>query len=259
MKLTFSCYGARIGVCCDSKTLLSHLVPILPPASHIETIEVPDAWFEVEQIGAGRFRLFREGEIDALELDQTGVLQQLQSLFHDCVAQNAREFLFVHAGVVAWENAAAIFPGRTMSGKTTLVAALVRAGARYLSDEFAVLTKDGLVSPYAKPLSVRNGNGQVTLTPVGEIGGEAATRSFPAKLVVKTAYMPGSIWQPEPLSPGQTLMALLDNTVAVRSVPKFTMKLLGQVVRGTTGFAGPRGEADQFVHQLRVQLDKLGK
>jgi uridine kinase len=38
-------------------------------------------------------------------------------------------------------------PGRSFSGKTSLVTALVRAGAVYYSDEFAVIDRDGLVRP----------------------------------------------------------------------------------------------------------------
>ena len=36
------------------------------------------------------------------------------------------------------------------------MAALVRAGAEYYSDEFAPLDAGGLVHPFAKPLSIRN-------------------------------------------------------------------------------------------------------
>jgi hypothetical protein len=50
---------------------------------------------------------------------------------------------------------AVILPGRSMSGKTSLVAALVKAGATYFSDEYAVLDKLGMVHPYIKTLSLR--------------------------------------------------------------------------------------------------------
>ena len=41
--------------------------------------------------------------------------------------------------IVTWGRGRAIvIPGRTFSGKSTLVAELVRAGATYYSDEYAV-------------------------------------------------------------------------------------------------------------------------
>ena len=256
-QLTFSCYGARIGVCCEGQELLDRLTPYLPPTSRIEAIEIPDVWFGVKHVSGGQLRLSEEGSTEGLELGQSAALLQLQSMFHDSVAQNARDVLFVHAGVVALKDQAIIFPGRSMSGKTTVVATLVKAGAKYLSDEFAVLTKGGLVCPYEKPLSIRGSDGLTVLTPVEEIGGETISAPIPAKAVVHTNYVPGAIWQPEHLTPGQTLMALLDNTVAVRKVPEFTMDFLGRVVRGAVGYAGPRGEASQFARQLLEELDNF--
>jgi len=71
------------------------------------------------------------------------------------VAEMAPRRLFVHAGVVGWRGQAIIIPGRTFTGKTTLVAALVKAGATYYSDEYAVLDVRGRVHPYARPLGIR--------------------------------------------------------------------------------------------------------
>lgn len=255
--LTFSCYGARIGVRCERQELLDILTPYLPPASRIEIIEIPDVWFGVEHVSGGQLRLSEEGATERFELEQSAALLQLQSMFHDCVAQNARDVLFVHAGVVALKDEAIIFPGRTMSGKTTVVATLVKAGAKYVSDEFAVLTKDGLVCPYVKPLSIRGPDGLSVLTPVESMGGETISAPIPAKAIVHTTYVPGAVWQPEHLTRGQTLMALLDNTVAVRKVPEFTMNFLGRIVRSSVGYAGPRGEASQFARQLLEALENV--
>ena len=61
----------------------------------------------------------------------------------------------MHAGVVGWNGRALLLPGRTLSGKTTLVAELLRAGATYYSDELAVLDARGRVHPFPKPLAIR--------------------------------------------------------------------------------------------------------
>ena len=45
------------------------------------------------------------------------------------VATLAKELVFVHAGVVGWRNRAIVIPGRSLSGKSTLVLALVVAVA----------------------------------------------------------------------------------------------------------------------------------
>src|SRR4051794_20574153 len=65
-----------------------------------------------------------------------------------------------------------VIPRVSHSGKTTLVAALVRAGATYYSDEYAVFDAQGSVHPYARPLGIRDGNGdRPRRCPVQELGG----------------------------------------------------------------------------------------
>ena len=69
--------------------------------------------------------------------------------------ESAQEFVLVHAGAVEWAGLAALFPAPMESGKTTLVAGLVRAGARYLSDEAAAIDPATLlVHPFAKSMTL---------------------------------------------------------------------------------------------------------
>ncbi|WP_157871812.1 hypothetical protein [Gloeothece verrucosa] len=99
--------------------------------------------------------------------------------------------LFVHAGVVGWRGRAIVIPGRSFSGKTTLAAALVKAGAIYYSDEYAVIDRDGLVHPYPRPLCIREGVGEQIKRrkcSVEELGGQAGTDPIPVGLVVHTKY-----------------------------------------------------------------------
>ena len=78
------------------------------------------------------------------------------------VAEHATDHLFVHAGVVGWEDRAIVMPGASFAGKTTLVRAWLEAGATYYSDEFAVLDRDGRVHPFARPLAIRDGSTALT-------------------------------------------------------------------------------------------------
>ena len=69
---------------------------------------------------------------DAVRLARTKdtdeVLEALERHLHLYVAEKARRKVFVHAGVVGWRGSAIVIPGRTLSGKSTLVKALVEAG-----------------------------------------------------------------------------------------------------------------------------------
>jgi hypothetical protein len=159
------------------------------------------------------------------------------------LALRAPHHLFVHAGVVGWRGGAIVVPGRSCTGKTALVEALVRAGAEYYSDEFAVLDESGCVHPYAIPLSVRGPQGR-TATPVGAIGGCAGTGAIPVAHIVITEYHAGSRWQPRAVSAGKGLLALMDNTVAARErAPDRTMPILRRAVERARIVRSRRGDA----------------
>jgi hypothetical protein len=159
------------------------------------------------------------------------------------LALRAPHHLFVHAGVVGWRGGAIVVPGRSRSGKTTLVEALVRAGADYYSDEFAVLDERGYVHPYAIPLSVRGRDGRTAMS-VDAIGGRAGTTPIPIARIVLTEYRTRGQWRPREVSPAQGMLALMDNTVAARErPPERTMPVLRRAVERARIVRSPRGEA----------------
>jgi hypothetical protein len=167
------------------------------------------------------------------------------------VAETARHRIFVHAGVVGWHGRAIVLPGRTFSGKTTLVAALIRAGATYYSDEYAVLDVRGWVHPYTRPLSIREeGKAQGVNCPPERLGARSGTRPLPVGLVALSEYRRGARWRARSLSPGQAVLALLANTVPARSRPAAALEALQRVVAHATTLRAIRGEAEETVDAL---------
>ena len=74
-----------------------------------------------------------------------------------CVGREAHRFVAMHAAVVERDGRALIISGESGAGKSTLCAALVLAGWRLLSDEFALIDPDtGLLSPLPRPVSLKN-------------------------------------------------------------------------------------------------------
>ena len=98
------------------------------------------------------------------------VFNALEWEIHRFLAERAPDRIFVHAGVVEWQGKAIVVPGQSFSGKSTLVAAFVRAGCRYLSDEYAILDSEGLCHAHPRDLSLRI-EGRVERKPIGELGG----------------------------------------------------------------------------------------
>ena len=74
-----------------------------------------------------------------------------------CIYSSRHEYLILHAAVVERGGRALILPGKPGAGKSTLCAALVAAGWRLMSDEFALVRPaDGLVVAVPRPISLKN-------------------------------------------------------------------------------------------------------
>jgi hypothetical protein len=190
-----------------------------------------------------------------IELDE--IFETLESTLHFNVAVGARHRIFVHAGVVGWRGRAIVLPGRSMSGKTTLVAELVRAGAIYYSDEFAVFDMQGRVHPYARSLMMRGqAQDRQTRCPVESLGGHAGTEPLPVSLVAFTEFEAGAKWCPDVLTPGQALLRLMEHTVLARVRPGAALKFLQRVALGATVLKGKRADARETAEWLLNENDK---
>lgn len=209
-----------------------------------------------DQVGAApSFELRRDGGRVLRTPDLDRLLEAFDNDAKIQMAYRATGSLFVHAGVVGWHHRAILIPGRSHSGKTTLVAALVAHGAEYYSDEFAVLDRDGRVRPYSIPLSVRGRAGEAPLkVAVESFGGRAGTGPLAVGLIVVTRYQRAARWRPRPLSPGQALLALMDNTVAARRSPEFSMPVLRRAVLDARTFRTLRGDANTMASSLLAEL-----
>ncbi len=264
---SFTSYGRRIGVRVNRTDALERIKRHLPAdwkparAPVVERLYSLIVGGEGRKPGVRRFNVvFGDVSILARTLDADEMFDTFESSVRLYVAEFARRRVFVHAGVVGWRGQAILVPGRTHTGKTTLVAELVRAGATYYSDEFAVLDERGRVHPYAKPLAIREGaGGRQKNYDVEFFGGQAGTKPLPVGLVLATEYRAGArqqSWRPRTLTAGQGMLALLDNTVSVRREPERALVALQQVVARARVVKGARGEAQETA---KAVLDLLNR
>jgi len=173
------------------------------------------------------------------------------------VADHAPGRVFVHAGVVGWRGCGLLLPGPSFAGKSTLTAALVRAGATYYSDEYAVVDEGGLVHPYARDLQMREpgGDAQKPL-PVSSLRGERGSAPLRAAQVVFARYQPGAGWNPQPVSRGMALLEMLRHSIPVQRTPARVMATLGRMLEGATAWSSSRGDADLTAQLLLAALDR---
>ena len=203
-----------------------------------------------------RFNLLYAGGIRAARsLDAELVLSIFESDVQLYVGILAHRRIFVHAGVVEWQGRAIVIPGRSMSGKSTLTAELVRAGATYYSDEYAVLDDRGRVHPYPRKVGLRSpGSDEQTKVRAESLGGTVGVKPLPVGMLVVSQYETGARWRPRRLSAGQGALEVLANTVPARTRPEQSLTSIQQAVTNATIFKGRRGEAKETAELILKAL-----
>lgn len=243
-----------VGVRSNDPALLSKLTARLPPGSQTIDADLPDLRYSVfrqpasDPRGDGVVYVGVTGEQRVFETaNESDALDLFESTVRFDVAVGATDWLFVHAGVVRWRDQAIVVPAPSMHGKSRLIDALVRAGAGYYSDEFAVLDADGLVHPFEIPLSLRNESGGARRIVVDRADD---AKKLPIGFVVATRYERGATWNPRRGTPGEAAMALLANTVRARIAPAHTLTVLARAAEHAVLLEGPRGDANDTAFRL---------
>jgi hypothetical protein len=161
--------------------------------------------------------------------------------------------------VVGWNGQALLLPGTSFAGKTTLVAELVRCGATYYSDEYAVLDERGNVHPYARNLQMREpGGGVQRPVSVAQLSGIAGREALPVSHVVFSRYLAGARWTPEPISAGRAALEMMRHAIPVQHAPARVMATLAKLMERAHAFTGERGEARETAGSLLDAMTTRG-
>jgi hypothetical protein len=70
---------------------------------------------------------------------------------------------------------------------------------------------------------------------------------LPVKLILITRYADGAFWRPQTVAPAQAMLALMENTVAARRDPQFSMPVLRAAALRALAIESARGEAEHIV------------
>jgi hypothetical protein len=257
-------YGVRVGIRTNDPALLERSRQHLPAEWTNASSTIVDRVYSIFAGGKGprsssrrlsvlygdHERLTRSFDLDAL-------FETLESDLRLFVAEWAKHRVFVHAGVVGWKGQAIVIPGRSYSGKSTMVAELVRAGATYYSDEYAVFDTRGRVHPFSKPIELREeGKFVQTKVQVEDLGGHEGTKPLPVGLVLMTRFENGARWRPRKLTPGQGVLEMLFNTVSARRSPERALATLRVVASHARVLKGVRGDATDVISPLLKKLEE---
>ena len=182
----------------------------------------------------------------------------LNSMIRAHVAGRTKSWVFIHAGVVEWKGRAIIIPGQSHQGKTTLVSELIRAGAGYMSDEFAVLDADGLVHPFDRDLAVRSDPELgIENIPPGNFGGRRVTEPIVAGMVLFTAFVDGASWNPKRMTVGRGILESIPQVIPFSFNTEFALKVLNTTFNRAIITESDRGEARVEAPRILEYFDEL--
>ncbi len=264
-ELVFESYGVRVRLMASSGDLLNAAtnrarVALVDNFRILENCEAEHSFGIGQDAPGGMLFLFQNGLQTTYDTREDRFLKFFDSLIRILVAEHAVGWVFIHAGAVAWKGRAVIVPANSFSGKTTLIAELVKQGAAYLSDEYAVLDSSGFVHAFPRELSVRITDGSTIReksVSVEELGGISAVEPVPVGLVLLTEYAPDAVWDPERLSVGRGILEVIPHTIPRNFNTEFSLKVLNAALRDAIILRTPRADAADFAIKLLSFFDKF--
>jgi hypothetical protein len=261
----FEAFGVKVGVRSNDGGVIERLKEGLP---FLLPIDIKDIAFE-EAVHI--FSVYRSKSSRQSNLTYCGEKEVVRQNFDDrkidpiesqirlTIAEFAEDYVFLHAGAIAYQGKMIIIPARSFSGKTTLVAEFARRGFEYYSDEYAVLDKNGLVHPFTKKLSIRGIVDDYTQVdiPVEELGGRKGVEPLEVGLILVSKFMKGAKFSPRLLGAGEGIIESIANSVSIRQNPQFVLKVLSLVTSRAKIVKTNRGEANKFIDKFLKYLEKI--
>lgn len=252
-QLLFESFGVPLRVCASTEEVLVRIEQLLPlertdrgsvlTAHRLGIVSEEDLTFSV----------YNSNTCVSQGVDLELALVTFDGQVRSYISLHAPDLVFVRAGVVGYQGRTIVIPGDSFSGKTTLVAALVRAGADYYSDDYAVIDAAGRVHPFANALALHPDGAH---SDVG-IAAAAGTLPLPVGLVVVTYFNPDAEWLPTTLAGAAAALELIAHTPTVTTRPHDAMKAVTTALQGAVLLKSERGEADEVARDLLERLVEL--
>ena len=212
----------------------------------------------------GRYAVLLDGYEVSSPASPARTLSFLMSHINREAIGSSAQLVLVHAAAAALGGESVLLPGPAETGKSTLVAGLVRAGLQYVTDEaVAVDPHTGSVLAYPKPITIDAGAWSALAdlephaeagvrpflstqwhVPAASISDATIAMTSRARLIVFPRFDPSSPTTLTPLSRAEALGALVECCFTSPMSGRQQLDTLADVVRGCDCY--------------RLQLDELG-
>lgn len=245
VQIGYSLEGVEVVVAARSIQEIDHFCHHhLPPQPLVVAPSPGSPRFWVAPLSHRLYQARRDDEPLESPTSRARAEAQLANHLHLWVAEHCRQRIMIHAGVVAWGSRVLLLPGRSMSGKSTLVEALCRHGASYWSDDLAVVHPQGRTSPYVLPLSRRLTRDTLVMPAPAE---ESAT----VVAVIFSCFHKAGNDRLRPLGQADGLRQLLGHCPALSRHPERVLPIAAALARRVTFHQLQRGEAEGVVDKVR--------
>ena len=220
-------------------------------------------------------RLLHRDRVIATGDDLDALLTFLHWRLNQLAIDSATDHVLLHASAIRRADGVVVFPAESNSGKSTLVAGLVRAGFGYVTDEaVAIALGDGRVDPYPKPISLDPGSWSLFVGQRPDVPGtdddyfRTEWHLDPRRLsasalddldsdqqvtvVAFPRYVEGATTTAVPLRPADALLALLRNAFNLSTVAPAGVHRLAAIASEATVVELTVGNLDDAIDLIRT-------
>lgn len=214
-----------------------------------------DHEFTLDRLANGDLMLTHNGvELGASDTELKAY-RFFDSILRVSVGEVAPNRVFLHAGVVGWKGKAIVMPADSFKGKSTLVTELVKQGAEYYSDDFAILDADALVHPFPRRIAMRTEDFKTYDIGIEELGGKTGNDPIEVGIILFTGYDSEAEWEPQIETAGSGVLKLIPFTLSIRNRPEFSMEVLQKLASRAIIVSSLRGSAERFAKTLLDFVD----
>ncbi len=203
-----------------------------------------DLHYAITAEGPGLYDLERDHGGLRREVDAETAIAELVADLPGIVVRLRPGTVIVRAGVVAAGPQAVVVLGPAGSGRSTLLGALVAAGADLYADGLVAIEPSGRVLPMA----------------IGPMEGQAPGADRPAlpiAAIVDTAFVDGVDWEPAEVTGARAVLPLLGHLVAPPATTPATRALVTRLAEHVLTLRGPRPEAADVAAEILERAQRV--
>ncbi len=249
-RIGIAAFNSRIAVVSTCERTLTALERFLLPSLPRIALDTPGTAIELRILRKGDgFQLICGGRIE-LAHDFPELVSAAVRLLDEEIVRRLTSLTAVHAGAVELRGKALLLPGKSHAGKSALVAELLRRGAVYFSDEYALIDDRGRAHPYPRPLLLRNGGPEQVPVLPEECHARVGNLPVDVGWILALEYDPAASWRIAAIPQSEALLLLLQNTPhELREAPRI-FPALGRAASGSGCYAGRRNGAPEAADQI---------